>query len=77
MFNLPRATARFANGRGAVALFVALAFAACQTAPVSNVNTNAPQSSASPQPPAGANNAGASGQPVTLAVLDARGLDGA
>jgi lipoprotein-anchoring transpeptidase ErfK/SrfK len=74
MFNLLRANPRAArtlSARGAVALFVAFAFAGCQTAPVSNTGTNAPQQSASPQPPAGAGNAGANQQPVTLAVLDA------
>ena len=74
MLNLLRAKVRarrFSNARGAVALFVALALAGCQATPVSNVNTNAPQSSASPRSPAGANNAGANQQPVTLAVLDA------
>jgi lipoprotein-anchoring transpeptidase ErfK/SrfK len=63
-----------ARAATAAALAFALALAGCRTAPVSNVNTNAPQQSASPQSPAAANNAGA--QPVTLAVLDALFADG-
>ncbi|HLL74092.1 MAG TPA: L,D-transpeptidase [Pyrinomonadaceae bacterium] len=74
MSKLLRATARaarFTNGRGTVALLVAFALAGCQSAPVSNVNTNAPQSSSASPSPARADNAGANQQPVTLAVLDA------
>ena len=68
MSNLLRAKAR-----AAVALFAALALAGCQSAPVSNVNTSAPQAPAAPQPSARAEGggAGANQQPVTLAVLDA------
>ena len=76
MHNLLRAIVRAAgprNGRAVVALFVGLALAGCQTAPVSNVNTNAPQAPTAPQAPARADNAAgaAQQQPVTLAVLDA------
>ena len=74
MLNLLRANeraARFSAGRAVVALMIASAFVGCQTAPVSNVNTNAPQAPAAPPAPARADNAGANQQPVTLAVLDA------